>query len=53
MLRLGYSNRYIGDRLGISAGTVAVHVTSIKRKLGARGKNRAEFVLHIAASNAA
>lgn len=49
-LRAGLSNRDIGKRLEIAAGTVAVHVTHIKRKLGGREKNRAEFVLHIAAA---
>gem|GEM_PF-4855560 len=38
----GKSNREIGQALGISEGTVKIHVSSLMRTLGVR--NRAEAV---------
>jgi DNA-binding NarL/FixJ family response regulator len=34
----GLRNREIADRLGISAGTVKVHLHNVYRKLGVRGR---------------
>jgi DNA-binding CsgD family transcriptional regulator/tetratricopeptide (TPR) repeat protein len=42
LLHNGYSNRRIGDELGIAEGTVAIHVAAILRKSGV--KSRMELV---------
>jgi DNA-binding CsgD family transcriptional regulator/tetratricopeptide (TPR) repeat protein len=42
LLHHGYSNRRIGDELGIAEGTVAIHVAAILRKYGV--KSRMELV---------
>jgi DNA-binding CsgD family transcriptional regulator/tetratricopeptide (TPR) repeat protein len=42
----GLTNREIGQRLFISTGTAAVHVSNILRKLGATGRVQAATIAH-------
>jgi len=42
----GLSNRQIGQRLFISTGTAAVHVSNILRKLGVTGRVQAATIAH-------
>jgi predicted ATPase/DNA-binding CsgD family transcriptional regulator len=42
----GLTNRQIGQRLFISTGTAAVHVSNILRKLGATGRVQAATIAH-------
>ncbi len=42
----GLTNREIGQRLFISTGTAAVHVSNILRKLGVTGRVQAATIAH-------
>ena len=42
----GLTNRQIGQRLFISTGTAAVHVSNILRKLGVTGRVQAATIAH-------
>jgi DNA-binding NarL/FixJ family response regulator len=49
-LRLGKSNKQIAYELGLSEGTVKIHVTAIFKSLGV--KNRTQAVIAAAAMSA-
>jgi PAS domain S-box-containing protein len=46
LLRQGLSNREIGLRLGLTEGTVKLHVAAIRKRLGARNRTAAAISAH-------